>query len=144
MIRRAPRALRPCLLAVYWLAMGVGTHWPEVHDFAPQAVLRLPHADKFVHAGLYLGWVLMWVWALSSGGKWVGRRGLAMILAGGAVWAMIDELTQPFCQRQPELSDYLCDLAGLGLGAIAVLLYRRSQAGSGPRMPESVGSPPLR
>jgi len=123
--------------------MVAGTHWPDVQDFAPRVVLQLRYADKFMHAALYFGWVLMWVWALSSGGRSVGRRGLALILAGGALWAVVDELTQPFCRRQPEIGDYLCDLAGLTLGVTAVLIYRRGPARRGAEIPQSAHSPPL-
>lgn len=105
--------------------MAIATHWPDIDVFAPSQIRNIRYFDKIVHMSLYLGWALLWVWVLSAKGRRVRGTALAMVFAGGALWAMLDEASQGLVRRSPDVWDWLCDLTGLGLGVLIVVVHQR-------------------
>jgi VanZ family protein len=124
------RRLVRWFLAVYWVLLVVGTHWPQ--DLLPGKG-RLAPSDKSLHffayailAGL-LAIVLterrdppriadqaiwpVWAWSLVA---------LAIAVAFG----LVDEVTQPWTGRDLNWSDWLADAAGATAGAAIVATLR--------------------
>lgn len=91
----------PPLLLLYWLACFAATHLP-LHQGGPM----LPHLDKVVHFGMYgiLGFLMALHWPM--------RKVLTIV----TVYAVFDELTQPFVGRDCDIIDFLCDILGAGAG----------------------------
>jgi VanZ family protein len=118
-----PRWVRLWTLLGFWAAMFALTHWPELDDLLPDADW-LPMSDKIIHFTMFAGWMTAWWWLLSASRPRVGGVLLAKVLAGGACYAAFDELTQALVARDPDLSDWLADLAGMS-AALVVLLYAR-------------------
>mgnify|MGYP000420007826 CR=1 FL=1 len=123
---RSP-ALRRAVLIVHWVGMFVLTHTPYIERFRPEH-WRFKYEDRVAHFLLYAVWAWCWRGLLMASRGRVTRTDLAWIVAGGAAYGILDELTQPLVGRTAELADWLCDLAGL---ATATLLG--GTAGAGPR-----------
>lgn len=132
----ASHAHRRWVLLAYWAIIFLLTHWPEIERLAPG--WRPPHFDKFVHACMYAGWVMVWWWVLSAGGRPVSRAAANWLALGGLVYAIFDEATQALVDRVPSLSDLAADLIGI-LCAITLLQWR--QRNRSPRRPASPHRP---
>ena len=96
----------PAALAVYWLAMFVGTHVPH-----PPRVTESDGMDKWVHLGAYLGLAIL----LSA--CWAVRRPATVqlwvkVVAVIALVGAFDEITQTLVGRDCELLDWCADVAG--------------------------------
>ena len=99
-------------LALLWsLGIVVALWWPRPRLPAPSGFLPI---DKLVHAGLFAGFALLWMYAargpLRRRAAWVAGLGLLFALATEAGQGLL-----PF-GRTPSLLDGLADAAGLGLG----------------------------
>ncbi len=104
------------VLAVYWLAIFTGTHWPTM----PQVLVGMN--DKTKHFGAFFGLALMLCYV--TNGEHVVRRFGAILLLG-AVYGAIDELTQSLVPgRMTDLYDWLADISGTAT-AIAVYITMR-------------------
>ena len=119
---------------LYALVLEVATHWP----YDPAGYLRImlrterPPSDKTLHFIAYailaaLLWTCLRLRATAS------LRATAWVIAVIAVWAAVDEATQPFFYRAAEPLDWVYDLVGAALGcAVAMLvdrlLFPRSRA----------------
>jgi VanZ family protein len=100
-------------LALTWTAVALAlclapSHWlprSESHHI-------IPHLDKLIHATLFAGFGLLWMWAGASPRRWVG------VLITGALLAITTEVLQdlPIVHRDPDLFDGLADLVGTALG----------------------------
>lgn len=105
-------------LALAWTAVALAlclapSHWfPQSES---QSLHLIPHLDKLVHATLFAGFGLLWMWAGASPRRWVG------ILLAGTLLAVATEVIQglPCVHRDPDLFDGLADIVGttLGIGA---------------------------
>lgn len=107
------------VLAVYWLAMFLATHWPHVPSEITEQV-----SDKTLHLVAYGGlgfWLALAVPPSGAGSRW-GWPGLLAILAA---YGAVDELTQPFVGRECDFYDWVMDILGgtLGLAAYAVAAW---------------------
>ena len=107
------------VLCCYWAAMFAGTHWPH---------LRLEgfptNFDKVLHFSANCGLAfLMAVWLSTR--REVGRRQLAAIFAVIFLYAIFDELTQPFFGRDCEFFDAVADWLG-GLTGLTIFVAVRS------------------
>lgn len=99
------------LLASYWVALFVGTHWPG-DALAPLAGRG---GDKWIHAGAFAG--LAFLLAVVVG--WQDRPGgLAYLAMWGALalYGAADEWTQSFVGRTSDWKDWVADLLGAALG----------------------------
>ncbi|MBS0210600.1 MAG: VanZ family protein [Planctomycetes bacterium] len=116
-----PRRLAYGCLAAYWLVMFTATHWPSVR-FAEQ---RVTHLDKIFHFSAYAVLMVLLVVAqrarrgdLANGARsWLARWGVLFITV--AAYAAFDELTQPYFRRDADFYDWVADLAGATIAAIA-------------------------
>ena len=54
-----------------------------------------------------------------------GRIGLVPVFVGASVFGGLIELIQPSFGRSTDMQDWIADIAGVGLGIILALLYRR-------------------
>jgi VanZ family protein len=106
-------------LVLYWLAMFVATHWPNVH------LERYPRFfDKVLHFGGYAGLGLLLPTYLSTR-RDVSPRVLAAILGLVFVYAVADELLQIPVGRTCDALDALADLAGCCVGLAVFVALRR-------------------
>ena len=105
------RRLNGIILAVYWLALLTGTHWPHFPSFGPE------NTDKVLHITAYAGLATLLTLYVLAGRKATWRKlGLVFLilaLAGG-----LDELTQPPFHRTADWYDWYADLVGISLGAM--------------------------
>lgn len=101
-------------LIVYWGICFALTHVPGPQ--VPQA--SIPHLDKVIHFGMYL--LLSILFSLNF--PKMGMKSFLVLV----LYAAIDELTQPYFQRDAEIWDGLADSAGILLGIfIAPKIGRR-------------------
>lgn len=111
-----PRSAILLVLVVYWFAALASTHWPK-----PVASRLMDlGVDKIVHFVMYaiLATLLFIAWPAKGAekngpGLQLTRRFLAIWLIVAA-YGVIDELTQPWFNRQCDLKDWLADIAGAG------------------------------
>ena len=54
-----------------------------------------------------------------------GRFGLIPVLVGASAYGGLIEVIQPSFGRSADIQDWIADIAGVGLGIILALLYRR-------------------
>ncbi len=122
--RRAGTSLALVVLGGYWLVIFAATHVP-----LPPRELPATQLDKLVHAVMYAGFAFLIAWNGSARGWRRGPTAL-VVLAGTALYGVLDELSQIPVGRSAELADWLADLAGgvLGLAAfwlVAAVVRRR-------------------
>lgn len=91
-------------LAVYWIGLTAGTHYPSVP--MPDVV---DHTDKIIHCSAFAGLALLACITLR-----VRRVVLAAILL--AAYAAVDESTQQFVGRNVDLFDWVADTVGIAIG----------------------------
>ncbi|MFQ6048351.1 MAG: VanZ family protein [Phycisphaerae bacterium] len=110
MIRRPGRRRSlQVLLAAYWIALLVLTHWPRLPTYAAP-----PMTDKLVH---FVVFAVLAALALAATSQTAtpGRHATlrwGLILLG---YATIDELLQPLTGRSCSLGDWLANVAGLAV-----------------------------
>jgi len=129
MIRRlyGSRELRRWALILYWITLFVATHWPDINQYKPEEGWPIPYFGAVMHTAVYAGWVGMWWWFLSAGGRRVSRAATGWLLVGGVLWAGFDELSQALVAREPALDDLLWDLCGMLLAVLVLSLWQRPQ-----------------
>jgi VanZ family protein len=83
--------------------------------------LDFPYRDKVAHFVMFAGFGALWSRTDPA------RRRTRLILAAGAVLAVVTELGQatPIVQRDASVEDGLADVAGLVVG-VAVVRWRRA------------------
>ena len=54
-----------------------------------------------------------------------GRFGLIPVFVGASAFGCIIEVIQPSFGRSADMQDWIADIAGVGLGIVLALLYRR-------------------
>lgn len=109
---RSARALPPTAWAafIFILSSLPGSAYPEV---------RFPHADKFVHAFLYLPLGFWLVRALGNAPLATDTRSALIAFAIGAAYGMSDEIHQLFVpQRSFSLLDWTTDCLAVAAGII--------------------------
>ena len=103
------RRLNGIVLAVYWLALLTGTHWPHLPSFGPE------NTDKVLHITAYAGLATLLTLYVLAGRKATWRK-LGLVFLILAVAGGLDELTQPPFQRTADWYDWYADLVGISLG----------------------------
>lgn len=112
------------ILAICWTPAG----WLPVKPEEEPGWLDIPHFDKLVHSGLFVGFAVLWMAALA--GRAVRSRWV--VLAGLSV-AAISEIGQliPAIRRDCEIADFIADslgvLAGLGLFLACAALLEKAR-----------------
>jgi len=116
--RRFARPLA-AITAAYALVLVFATHYPR-----PEELLG-PNApsDKTLHFVAYGLLGLLLAATVAARGRW-SPRAAAIVLAGLAMFAVIDEVTQPLFKRQAEPLDWIYDVVGLTAGIAVVAAAR--------------------
>lgn len=106
---------------VYWLALFVVMHTP----IPPRPPLPIQFLDKVAHATTYaiLAALCAW-WALRSGTQ-LRRAWFFKWIIIFAVYAVADELLQPYFHRSAEFLDWLADV--LGVLIVFSIVYVRTR-----------------
>jgi VanZ family protein len=112
---RGSRIAAGIVLACYWLIMFAGTHWPHVSlESYPQ------NTDKLLHFTGYAGFgFLIAIWMLTK--RTFGPRDCAIAFCIIFIYAIVDEVTQPWFGRDCEFLDMVADWCG-GLAGLAFFL----------------------
>jgi len=114
------------IAVLYACILETATHWP----YDPAAYLRLalrterPPSDKTLHFVAYAILAsLLCVCARLRG--MAELRATLAVMGVVAVWAAVDEVTQPFFYRAAEPLDWVYDMVGAALGCLVVVLLGR-------------------
>ena len=110
-------------LAFYWLVLTVVTHLPQInHETVPRwELIPFDKTMHFLTFGGLAGW-LCWSRFLSGRGRWANA---AFAVGVGAVYAVVEELTQPWFGRTRDVGDLVADGLGLAVGAgVSALLWK--------------------
>jgi VanZ family protein len=115
------RFLRPLagLTAAYTGLLVFATHYPRPEDLLGPN----PPSDKTLHFLAYGALGLLAAALLAVSGRWSPRR-VAILAAGLAIFAAIDEATQPWFGRSAEPLDWAYDLIGLAAGIVAIVALK--------------------
>lgn len=128
------RLLRPlaALTGLYTAVLVFATHYPRPEHLL--GVNRPP--DKMLHFLAYGALGLLAAALLAVAGRWSPGR-VAILAVGLAVFAAIDEVTQPWFGRSAEPLDWVYDLIGVatGIAVIAVMNALLKPAGIRPAGP---------
>ena len=100
------------LTLIVTTVLTVAMLWP-IHQLPPTP----DGTDKFVH--------LMAFAALAFPLARTGRIGLIPVFVGASAFGGLIELIQPSFGRSADMQDWIADIAGVGLGIVLALLYRR-------------------
>lgn len=118
-------------MVAYWSALAVSTHLPT--GVAPAVG---DWWDKVLHSAAFGTLGLLSGLAAGFPKRWLSRRRGTAVALALAVYAAIDELTQPWTGRHCDPIDWLCDTLGIVIGvSAAALLYqwrRNSQPNNNP------------
>jgi len=103
------------VLAVYWVALFIGTHVPKL----PRVTPRLPHFDKLLHFSAYAGLAFLLAAVFTMRRSMSTGRYVAIFI-GLAVYAALDELIQsiPGLGRQADPLDWVADVCGVTVGLL--------------------------
>ena len=119
-IHRAVRVFRRWsgwLLLIWWTAQFIATHTPLPGDFPH-------HSDKLAHIAVYtmLGLLLTtWLYCRRQQQAWQSVLATLVIVS---LYAIADEVTQPFVGRDASVGDVLADLVGILAGISAAVCSR--------------------
>lgn len=113
--RRDPLT-RHRLALVATLLLAVSIAWLTLTPDPPTPDLNIPLADKLYHAMAFAALILPTALLYARSLKWILPLAL---LFGGAI-----ELVQHYTGREPEVADFLADVAGLGMGTVMGLALR--------------------
>lgn len=115
--RRAKQAVISAGTGAYAAILVAATHYPKPEQFLGSN----PPSDKLLHFVAYAVLGCLAAIAVRARSRLTGKKALALA-AGLAVFAMLDELTQPIFGRVAEPLDWVFDLIGLaiGIGAVAI------------------------
>ena len=114
--RRYRSSVLTAATAAYTAVLVAATHYPKPE----RLVGRNPPSDKLLHFIAYGVLGTLAAAALRSRGRWSGRT-LAALAGGLAVFAAIDELTQPFFAREADPLDWVFDCIGIAGGILLVV-----------------------
>ncbi len=102
----------------------VVTHLPPPKVTAPPLV-----NDKVLHFVGFAALGIVGIWRLNGTSRPIRLAEAAVVLAGLAVYAAVDELTQPYFGRSCEFGDWVADVCGAFIGVlIGLACHRRTQA----------------
>ncbi|MEE8169399.1 MAG: VanZ family protein [Phycisphaerae bacterium] len=111
-LRRPGLRARRAILGAYTIFLVSLTHLPRT----AAAAIPIQVWDKAAHASAYavLGFLAIWSFG-GACGSWRMRR-WAVTFAALAVFAVLDEITQPLVGRHTELLDGVADILGVAIG----------------------------
>jgi VanZ family protein len=106
---------------MWWLTMFALTHTPK----PPESPVHIPYADKIAHFVMFA--------VLATLTSVVARRSNRPISTSWfikwgvifAVYALIDETTQPLVRRTADVMDWAADMGGVAFGFTVVSVFMR-------------------
>jgi VanZ family protein len=117
------------LVAVYWVALLAGTHWPR--QLLPREKLLFSR-DKLLHFSAYAGLTFLLLNAVRLRRLWPPAGAQAAFVLAAVVClvvsisGLVDEITQPLVGRDFEWYDWLADSSGAICGAVlSSIMLRR-------------------
>ncbi len=108
------------LLAAYWIALAISTHYPRV------SIPKAPQSDKLIHAAAFGGLAFLWWRALRI--RDARSAPLAAIVL--CSYAAIDEYAQRFVGRDSDMVDWLADMLGIAVVLTIAEVCRRCRSRS--------------
>jgi VanZ family protein len=108
-------------LAVYWLSLFLGTHWPSGVQVASAM------NDKTKHFAGFFGLAMLccYVTNASTGDRIAIVKRFATVIIVLLAYAAFDELSQHFSPgRHPDRLDFLADAAGIAAGTTLYLVAK--------------------
>jgi len=114
-IRGRLARLLAALTAAYTLILVLATHYPRPEQFLGAN----PPSDKALHFMAYGALAVLAGGTLALARRWSAARAAWL---GGllAVFAVLDEITQPLFSRDAEPLDWVFDCVGIGIGLAVV------------------------
>ena len=100
------------LTLIVTAVLTVAMLWP-IHQPPPTP----DGTDKIVHLIAFA--------ALAFPLAYTGRIGLIPVFIGASIFGGLMEVIQPSFERSADLRDWIADIAGVALGILLALLYRR-------------------
>lgn len=113
---------RRVVLVGYVLVLVGATHWPS-----EMRGIHVNYFDKLVHFSAFslLGWLTAWALELEKRGTYATA---VVLLFAIALFAAVDELTQPYVGRQCDPLDWVADLTGALAGIVVFTAFARNRA----------------
>lgn len=117
-------------LPIYWVFLACVTHFPKLSIPG-----KIPHSDTLTHLGAFALLAFLF-WRFVE--HFPSRRGVnaTRVISGGfawlalgiiAVYAAVDEYTQPLFGRDAELGDWAADVTGAGIVLATLEWLRRKR-----------------
>jgi VanZ family protein len=104
------------LLPIYWFILFVLTHVP-----IPQ---QLHQSDKVAHFTAYM--VLSGLVSIFLGLRWGTSLAIPVVaILASALYGALDEYTQQFVNRSTDVVDWVADVLGASVGAVAYYAFMR-------------------
>ncbi len=122
---------RRVLLALYWIALAIGSHWPRLQLFPPPDHEPIFQPDKGLHFVAFAGLAWLMIRAKVAGRSAGELRTAACAGVFAILYAGGDELAQHWAQRQVTFSDFLAS----AVGVLSVVLFATVQRGRLPYKP---------
>ena len=88
--------------------------------------IKVPNADKYVHAAFYFVFILLWYKGSGAGLRTPSKKKrLVILLICSVIFGCMIEVAQKLFteHRHAELNDVLANLGGALLGAVALIAY---------------------
>jgi len=146
---------RRWLLPFYWVALAIGTHWPNLQLQSPDAGRTLLPIDKTAHVLGFGGLTVLLWWAMMSFVqlrepsdqiqsveststkqrlirtlRWQHNHGAALLAALiASSYALLDEWTQPWFSREFHWEDFGASMLGVAAGFLLIAGRPRAKAG---------------
>ena len=102
------------VLAAYWIALVIGTHLP-----ADQMPNTFSTADKALHIVAYAGLTILLAFTIYRTAP--VKFWEFYLFFGLSLFGALDEYTQGFVGRMPDVLDWVADVFGIGLGLAGFL-----------------------
>ncbi len=107
-------------LLIYWLALFAGTHVRTLPDW----LVPITMSDKALHYLAYLVLVFFWWVAVSPYNKVNWKKPKVWLTLAVMVWyGTIDEWLQAYVGRQPDVYDFIANLAGAISGLVMLSIF---------------------
>jgi VanZ family protein len=119
------------LLACYWLALFIGTHYPKPPRLAGA------HTDKVLHSCAFGGLAVL-LCAVRRMRCRLPLRFYVGLLLLLAAYGCADELSQTLVGRDCTVGDWLADMAGAALACVSFAIATRSRSTAKPINPAPV------
>ena len=141
--RMLPVASRRRLLVIYWLALAIGSHIPNLR----LGQGRFVSPDQAMHIAAYAVLPLLLITARLFPGRWPGVFMRGNIIAGAGIaffWGLLTEVSQEFFVpgRQATLKDVASNAIGIGIAVLvmAVIATRGPSNATPPTEPSASSS----